>query len=53
MFPGKGAGLATVCTLGEISSSFYLKSACSTLHNGIQINSYNRYGDTVNILLAC
>lgn len=30
MFPGKGTGLGRVCTLWEISSSFYLISACST-----------------------
>lgn len=51
--PGKGTGLLKVYTLWGISSSFYLISACSTLHNGTQINSYNRYVDTVNILLVC
>lgn len=30
-FPGKRTGLRRVCTLWEISSSFYLISACSTL----------------------
>lgn len=53
MLPGQGTGLLKGCTLWEISSSFELISACFTLHEGTQINSYNRYVDTVNTLLVC